>query len=89
MNQTDEAIHTLFLAIEINDIKWNDFPHIGLSETYYLWYYAENCLYVIKDVMTDMLYFVKARSPVNAFRILASRLDEAMRAGEMVREETE
>jgi hypothetical protein len=87
MDRTDSAIHELHRAIKTNNIKWNDFPSIGLSETYYLWYYAENCLYIIRDCMTDMLYFVEARSPVKAFGLLAARLDEAMRAGEWCREE--
>ena len=87
MNKTDEAIHELFRATKEKDIKWNDFPSIGLSESYYLWYYAENRLYIIMDVMTNGIYFIEARSPVEAFGILASRLDEAMKAGEMADEE--
>ena len=89
MNKTDKAIHELYRAFTGNDIKWNNFPDIGLSESYYLWYYAENRLYIIRDCMTDMLYFVEARSPVEAFGLLAARLDEAMRAGEWCKEERE
>lgn len=87
MSKTDEAIHEAFRAIKEKDIKWNDFPSIGLSESYYLWYYAENRLYIIMDVMTNGIYFIEARSPIEAFGILASKLDEAMRAGEMANEE--
>ena len=87
MDKSDKAIHEVYRAIQTNDLKWNDFPSIGLSEAYYLWYYAENRLYIIRDCMTDMLYFVEARSPVEAFGLLAARLDEAMRAGEWCREE--
>lgn len=89
MDKTDKAIHEVYRAIQTNDLKWNDFPSIGLSEAYYLWYYAENRLYVIRDCMTDMLYFVEARSPVEAFGMLTARLDEAMRAGEWCKEEQE
>ena len=87
MNGTDKSIHDLYHAFKTNDIKWNDFPSIGLSESYYLWYYAEKGLYIIRDCMTDMFYLVEARSPVKAFGILAARLDEAMRAGEWCKEE--
>lgn len=87
MNKTDKSIHELYRAIEKNDIKWNDFPNIGLCESYYLWYYAEDRLYMIKDCMTDELYLVEARNPVEAFRHLMARLNEAMHAGEMVDEE--
>ena len=89
MDRTDSAIHELYRAIKTNDIKWNDFPNIGLCESYYLWYYAEKGLYIIRDCMTDMFYLVEARSPVKAFGILAARLDEAMRAGEPCEEEYE
>ena len=87
MDKTDSAIHELFRATKEKDIKWNDFPSIGLSESYYLWYYAENRLYIIMDVMTNGIYFIEARSPIEAFGILASKLDEAMKAGEMADEE--
>ena len=81
MSRIDASIRKLYRAMKANDIKWNDFPSIGLCESYYLWYYAEDRLYMIKDCMTDMIYLVEARSPIEAFGILASRIDEAMRAG--------
>ena len=87
MNKTDEAIHELFRAVKEKDIKWNDFPSIGLSESYYCWYYAENRLYAILDVMTDEISLIEARNPTEAFKKLVARLDEAMKAGEMADEE--
>ena len=87
MDKTDSAIHELFRATKEKDIKWNDFPSIGLSESYYLWYYAENRLYIIMDVMTNGIYLIEARNPTEAFKKLVARLDEAMKAGEMADEE--
>lgn len=87
MDRIDASIHELYRAMEANDIKWNDFPSIGLCESYYLWYYAEDRLYIVKDCMTDMIYLVEARNPVEAFKHLMARLEEAMRAGEIVDEE--
>lgn len=89
MSRIDASIHKLYRAMIANDIKWNDFPSIGLCESYYLWYYAEDRLYMIKDCMTDMIYLVEARSPIEAFKHLAARLNEAMHAGEMVDEEVQ
>lgn len=87
MDKTDKAIHELYRAFTANDIKWNDFQSIGLNEMWYMWYYAENCLYIIRDCMTDMFYLVEARSPIKAFKILHDRLEEAMHAGEPYTEE--
>lgn len=87
MDSTDKSIHELYRAIKEHDIKWNNFPSIGLCESYYMWYYAENRLYAILDCMTDELYLVKAESPIEAFKHLMARLEEAMRAGGMVDEE--
>ena len=87
MSRIDASIHKLYRAMIANDIKWNDFPSIGLCESYYLWYYAEDRLYMIKDCMTDMIYLVEARSSIEAFKHLVARLNEAMHAGEMVDEE--
>ena len=87
MNDIDKSIHGLHQAIKEHDIKWNNFPIIGLGESYYMWYYAENRLYAIIDCMTDGVYLVEARNPVEAFKYLMARLEEAMHAGEMVDEE--
>lgn len=69
------------------EVKWNDFPSVGVDNHYYLWYYAENRQYVIRDVMTDTFFFVKARSPKEAYEIYRDRWDEAMKAGAWVDED--
>ena len=89
MNGTDKSIHDLYHAFKTNDIKWNNFPNIGLCESYYLWYYAEDRLYIIRDCMTDGFYMVEARSPIKAFKALYDRIEEARHAGEPCEEEYE
>ena len=89
MDRIDSAIHELHRAIKTSNIKWNDFLSIGLSESYYLWYYAEKGLYIIRDCMTDMFYLVEARDSIEAFKILHNRIEEAMHAGEPCEEEYE
>ena len=89
MDRTDSAIHELHRALATNDLKWNDFPSIGLNEMWYMWYYAENRLYIIRDCMTDMIYLVEAGSPIKAFKALHDRIEEARHAGEPCEEEYE
>ncbi len=73
----------------IAHLRWHNFPKIALCEAYYSYYYAENRLYVIRDAMTDQLFFVKADSPKEAFLKFNQRMNDAISAGEYVgREDT-
>ena len=62
----DKDIHNVFNFFSGNDIRWHDFHEVGLDEYYYDYYYAEDCLYVIRDRIYEKYYFVEARSPKQA-----------------------
>ena len=51
--------------IKEHQILWNDFPdNISNRHKYY---YAEDGLYLIKDKRLGDIYFMEARSPIQAF----------------------
>lgn len=79
MDATDKAIHKVYK--DIGQVRFRDYQSIGIDEHYYLWYYAENMLYILRDVMLDCLYFVEARSPKGALDIVKERCADAMKAG--------
>ena len=62
----DGEIHNVFRFFSSNDIRWHDFQEVGVDEFYYDYYYAEDCLYVIRDRIYEKYYFVEARSPKQA-----------------------
>ena len=74
MDMTDKAIHRFYE--DLDQIRFNDYQSIGVDEQYYLWYYAEKMLYILKDVMLDCLFFVEARSPKSALDIVKERFEE-------------
>ncbi len=69
--------------------RWHNFPDMGKGEQWYSYYYAENRLYIIRDGMTDQLYFVKAGSPREAYLEFFRRMEEARNAGSYVDEDEE
>lgn len=71
------------------EIRWRDFPPVGVEDHFHAWYYAEDRQFIIRDVMMDTFFFVKARSPKEAYEIYRSRLEEVMRAGAYVEVEHE
>lgn len=78
----NDFLHLIYKEIFKGDhIIWNNFPDIGLSEFYYSYYYAGKHLYVIRDAMTDALYFICANSHKEAFLKLNLRLNAAIEAG--------
>lgn len=65
MSELDKAFHLVASATE--NIHWHDFREVGaLGETECDYYYAENELYVIRDRCYLVLWFVKARNPIEA-----------------------
>ena len=85
----DKQIHAVHEYLTGKDIRWHEFREVGVDEIWYLWYYAENMLYILRDVMTDQLWFVEARSPVKALEKFNARMTEAMEAGMYVEEDPE
>ena len=78
----DDTIRkAIFHLTTEGEVKWNDPQRLGIKDPDGFWYYAEKEQYIIRDVMTDMYFFVKARSPKEAFKKFRDRLDEAMKAG--------
>lgn len=84
----DKRIHEIFEALK-NGVRWHDFREVGIDEGWCQWYYAEDRLYIIKDVMVDGFYFYEASSPGKALEMHRQRWDEAMKAGSWVDEEVE
>lgn len=84
----DDTIRkAIFHMRTAGEVKWNNFSVVGINDAYTSWYYAEKEQYILWDAMTDMYFFVKARSPKEAFKIYHDRLDEAMKAGSYQEEE--
>lgn len=67
-------------------VLWRSFADVGLDEPYFSYYYAEDRLYLIKDNMTDCIWFVEEGSPAKALQVVKDRWDEAMKAGQPVEE---
>ena len=68
----------------VAQIRWLSFPHLGLNESFYSYYYAENKLYIIRDVLADQMFFVKADSPKDAFMKFHKKMEDALNAGRYV-----
>lgn len=75
-----KAIHYL---TSIGEVKWNKFPPVGVEDYYHEWYYAEGRQYIIHDVMMDTFFFVKARSPREAYELYQGRIERVEQAGKM------
>lgn len=80
----DVSINRFFNSI--NRLRWIAFPELGLNEAYYSYYYAEARLYIIRDGLTDQMFFVKADSPKDAFLKFHKRMEDALNAGQYVGE---
>ena len=69
ISNNDELARCFYKKFEVeNQIKWQTFPdEEKCGGGYYDYYYAENGLYIIHDRISDSMYFVRARSPKEAF----------------------
>ena len=87
MNMDDTIRKAIFHLTTAGEVKWNRFSVVGIDDAYTSWYYAEKEQYILWDAMTDGYYFIKARSPKEAFYKYKCRWDEAMKAGSYQEEE--
>ena len=84
----DTEIHNVFKYFSGNDIRWHDFQEVGVDEFYYDYYYAEDCLYVIRDRIYEKYYFVEARSPkqaLDSMKNIAYQIASSMAESEVER----
>ena len=65
MASFDTRIHDFYDDL-CNMSCWRDFKDVGLDEPYYDYYYAEDELYMIRDRITEQVFFTEARSPKQA-----------------------
>jgi hypothetical protein len=84
-----EKIHDVYEYLSGKEIRWQEPRAVGVDQPWYLWFYAECGLYVIRDVMTDQFWFTKANSPMEALEKFKTRMQEAMEAGMYVEEDPE
>lgn len=84
----DGKIHEVNTYLE-NGIMWRSFADVGLDEPYYDYYYAEDRLYLIRDNMSECIWFVEESSPAKALQVIKKRLDDLMQAGQFVDDESE
>ena len=88
MSKIDNEIHEVFGDFT-KGIEWMDFEDVGVTAPYNKYYYAQDELYVITDIMIDTYYFVKAKSPAEAMQKYSDQMEEACHAGEWVTEDVE
>lgn len=70
----DEKIQAVADFLLSKNVMWHTFDNyikgdktMEFCATHFHWYYAEDELYVIKDIKFKAFYFVKANSPKRAF----------------------
>lgn len=83
--KTDKRLHKIFE--DLKRVRWHDFEEVGYNAPYFQYYYAEDRLYIICDIMLGNYWFVEAGSPAEAMQICEKRMEEARKAGSWVDEE--
>lgn len=73
----DEKIHDVFKAL-FKGMRWHDFDEVGIDEAWTMWYYAEDRLYILRDMMLDNFTFIEASSPGKALEIYRQRMEDAL-----------
>lgn len=83
--ELDKWLHWFYKnCINGKYVRWHSFPEMRKGESYYSYYYAGNRLYIIRDGMTNQLYFAKAWSPKEAYLELCRVMEEIQNAGSYV-----
>ena len=73
LSNTDETFHRVYSVLE--KINWRVFPKNGIDDSkFYRYYYCEDKLYVIKNVLTGSIMFEYARSPIEALCLMMDGL---------------
>lgn len=73
----DTQIQNVAYTLTKQDFGWRDFDsYISNPESAkdYGWYYSESEQYVVIDKRTKAFYFIKARSPQEAWAVLVNKL---------------
>lgn len=66
----NRQIHNIFKFFTSGAIGWHDFEEVGVDEPYFDWYDAEDGLYLIRDRVTEQIYFSECESPIEALKQL-------------------
>ena len=71
---TDQMIHKVLE--DFDQVRWRDCCDYGAPDDVYEWYYAENMLYVVRHKKLKTYYFVKAKSPASAYKLMMSKINK-------------
>ena len=66
--QIDTTIQSMFTIFK--SIRWRDCE----EDSNYEWYYAESMHYLVHDKTTNAYWFIKAKSPSNAYDIVLRKV---------------
>lgn len=77
MTNIDKAFHAI--RNHSAEIRWKDFPESAADDScFYQYHYAEDELYVIKNNISNMIAFERAKSPIDALRSLKDGMEHKL-----------
>ena len=65
---SDDAIQMIYTVVK--NIRWRDCD----ENSEYEWYYAEDMHYMVRNKKTSAIWFIKAKSPSNAYDIVMKKV---------------
>lgn len=76
----DKKIHEVFDYFTGKEIIWNNFQEgvVDGLDQYYDYYYADDCLYVIRDKIFKKYHFIQAKSPEQALIDMDIAIEKAI-----------